>query len=111
HFAIARPDQLERAAALGLAVTPQAGFISAFGQQMAHQVGPERADWLYRGRSVIDAGIVLAGSSDLPVADNNLRRGMQAAVDRTTEAGTLLGTSEGITPEEALRTHTEWAAI
>lgn len=111
HFGIARPEQLVRAGELGVAVTPQAGFINAFGQQMADQVGPERADWLYRGRSVIDAGIILAGSSDLPVADNNLRRGMQSAVDRITEAGTLLGAEEGITREEALRTHTEWAAI
>ena len=110
HFGISRPEQLERAGKLGVAVTPQAGFISAFGQQMADQVGPERADWLYRGRSVIDAGIILAGSSDLPVADNNLRRGMQAAVDRVTEAGTQIGPNEAITNEEALRCYTQWAA-
>lgn len=111
HFGISRPDQVERAGGLGVAVTPQAGFIGPIGDQMAALVGPEREDWLYRGRSVIDAGIVLAGSSDLPVADNNLRRGMQAAVDRRTDSGAVLGGSEAITPEEALRTHTEWAAL
>lgn len=110
HFGIARPDQLERAGTLGIAVTPQAGFIGPIGDQMAERVGPTRAAWLYRGRSVIDAGILLAGSSDLPVADNNLRRGMQSAVDRRTDSGALLGPDEAITPEEALRTHTEWAA-
>ncbi|KTR85620.1 amidohydrolase [Leucobacter chromiiresistens] len=110
HFGIARPDQVERAGRLRVAVTPQAGFISAFGDQMADRVGRDRESWLYRGRSVIDAGIVLAGSSDLPVADNNLRRGMQAAIDRRTENDTVLGEAEAITPEEALRTHTEWAA-
>ncbi|QIM17749.1 amidohydrolase [Leucobacter coleopterorum] len=110
HFGIARPDQVSRAGALGIAVTPQAGFIGPIGDQMAQMVGSERADWLYRGRSVIDAGIVLAGSSDLPVADNNLRRGMQAAVDRKTDSGAVLTAGEAITREEALRTHTEWAA-
>ncbi|WP_416443878.1 amidohydrolase [Leucobacter sp. HNU] len=110
HFGIARPDQVERAGRLAVAVTPQAGFIGPIGDQMADRVGPDRAPWLYRGRSVIDAGIVLAGSSDLPVADNDLRRGMQAAVDRRTDSGALLGPDEAITPEEALRTHTEWAA-
>ncbi|MFD5598882.1 amidohydrolase [Leucobacter sp. NPDC058333] len=110
HFGIARPDQVERAGRLAVAVTPQAGFISSFGAQMADRVGPERESWLYRGRSVIDAGVILAGSSDLPVADNNLRRGMQAAVDRVTDTGSLLAPDEAITPEEALRTHTEWAA-
>ena len=110
HFGIARPDQLVRAGALGIAVTPQAGFIGPIGDQMADQVGPERSAWLYRGRSVIDAGIVLAGSSDLPVADNNLRRGMQSAVDRRTDSGATLTASEAITPLEALQTHTVWAA-
>lgn len=110
HFGIARPDQVERAGRIGIAVTPQAGFIGPIGDQMAERVGPEREGWLYRGRSVIDSGIILAGSSDLPVADNNLRRGMQSAVDRLTESGTALGAAEAITPEEALRTHTVWAA-
>ncbi|UOQ57416.1 amidohydrolase [Leucobacter allii] len=110
HFGIARPDQVERAARLSIAVTPQAGFIGPLGDQMAARVGAERESWLYRGRSVIDAGILLAGSSDLPVADNDLRRGMQAAVDRRTDSGAVLGAAEAITPEEALRTHTEWAA-
>ena len=110
HFGIARPDQVERAAGLRIAVTPQAGFIGPLGDQMAERVGAEREPWLYRGRSVIDAGILLAGSSDLPVADNDLRRGMQAAVDRRTDSGAVLAPEEAITPEEALRTHTEWAA-
>ncbi len=110
HFGIARPDQVERAGRLRIAVTPQAGFIGPIGDQMAERVGAEREPWLYRGRSVIDAGILLAGSSDLPVADNNLRRGMQSAVDRLTGSGATLGADEAITPEEALRTHTEWAA-
>nr|WP_254259419.1 amidohydrolase [Leucobacter chinensis] len=111
HFGIARPEQLTRAAALGVAVTPQAGFIGPIGDQMAERVGPSREGWLYRGRSVIDAGILLAGSSDLPVADNNLRRSMQSAVDRLTSGGKVLGEAEVITPFEALRCYTEWAAI
>ncbi|WP_434614223.1 amidohydrolase [Arthrobacter sp. A5] len=112
HFGIARPDQVERAAAAGIAVTPQAAFIGPLGDQFAELVGPEREGWLYRGRSLVDAGVLVAGSSDLPVADNNVRRGMQSWVDRTTENGLILGgAGEGLTPEEALRTYTEWAAM
>ncbi|MEB4614620.1 amidohydrolase [Leucobacter sp. M11] len=111
HFGIARPEQVRRAAALEVAVTPQAGFIGPLGDQFAALVGPEREGWLYRGRSLVDAGVLIAGSSDLPVADNNIRRGMQSAVDRRTELGRVLGgAGEGLTAEEALRTHTEWAA-
>lgn len=110
HFGIARPEQIVRAAELGIAVTPQARFISVFGQQMADTVGPERAEWLYRGRSLVDAGVIVAGSSDLPVVDNNMRWSMQSAVERVTETGTVLAPAERLTPLEALQTHTEWAA-
>ncbi|MET1034393.1 MAG: amidohydrolase [Arthrobacter sp.] len=111
HFGIARPDQLAPVAAAGIAVTPQAAFIGPLGDQFAELVGPGRESWLYRGRSLVDAGVTLAGSSDLPVADNNVRRAMQSSVDRTTERGRVLGgAAEGLTPEEALRSYTEWAA-
>ncbi|GAA1345892.1 amidohydrolase [Arthrobacter roseus] len=111
HFGIARPDQLEPVARAGIAVAPQAAFIGPLGDQFIELVGPDRVSWLYRGRSLVDAGITVAGSSDLPVADNNVRRALQSWVDRTTDDGAVLGDpSEGLTPEEALRTYTEWAA-
>jgi predicted amidohydrolase YtcJ len=111
HFGISRPDQLAPVAAAGIAVTPQAAFIGPLGDQFAALVGTGREGWLYRGRSLVDAGILVAGSSDLPVADNNVLRAMQSWVDRRTEQGLILGgTSEGLTAEEALRTYTDWAA-
>ncbi|WP_372697538.1 amidohydrolase [Arthrobacter sp. JSM 101049] len=117
HFGIARPDQVALAAEHGIAVTPQAAFIGPLGDQMAELVGPDREGWLYRGRSIVDAGGLLAGSSDLPVSDNNVRRGMQAWVDRRTSTGHVLGGAhddgtpiEGLSPEEALRAYTAWAA-
>lgn len=111
HYGIARPDQLEPVAAGGIAVTPQAAFIGPLGDQFAQMVGPEREGWLYRGRSLVDAGILVAGSSDLPVADNNVLRALQSCVDRRTEGGRILGgPDECLTPEEALRSYTEWAA-
>ncbi|WP_139004977.1 amidohydrolase [Arthrobacter crystallopoietes] len=111
HFGIARPDQLAPVAAAGIAVAPQAAFIGPLGDQFAALVGPEREGWLYRGRSLVEAGILVAGSSDLPVADNNVLRAMQSWVDRRTEQGKILGgAAEGLTAEEALRTYTDWAA-
>ncbi|WP_104090931.1 amidohydrolase [Cryobacterium sp. N19] len=112
HFGISRPDQVDLIARAGIAVTPQAGFIGPLGDQFAELVGVEREGWLYRGRTLVDAGAILAGSSDLPVADNNVRRALQSSVDRKTENGLVLGgPGEGLTPEEALRSYTEWAAI
>jgi hypothetical protein len=112
HFGISRLDQVALIAQAGIAVTPQAGFIGPLGDQFAELVGVEREGWLYRGRSLVDAGAIIAGSSDLPVADNNVRRALQSSVDRKTENGLVLGgPGEGLTPDEALRSYTEWAAI
>ncbi|EMY32685.1 amidohydrolase, partial [Arthrobacter crystallopoietes BAB-32] len=103
HFGIARPDQVAAVAAAGICVTPQASFIGPLGDQFAALMGPDREGWLYRGRSLVDSGVRPAGSSDLPVADNNVRRALQSSVDRRTEGGRLLGgAAEGLTPEEAL---------
>lgn len=111
HFGIARPDQVASVARHGIAVTPQASFIGPLGDQFAKLVGPEREGWLYRGQSLLDAGVLVAGSSDLPVADNNVRRAMASAVDRRTEKGKVLGgAAECLSPLEALRLYTVNAA-
>ncbi|GAA3325020.1 amidohydrolase [Paeniglutamicibacter sulfureus] len=111
HFGIARPDQVEAVARHGIAVTPQASFIGPLGDQFAKLVGLERQGWLYRGQSLLDAGVLVAGSSDLPVADNNVRRAMASAVDRLTEKGLVLGgAAECLSPLEALRLYTVNAA-
>ncbi|MGL3805259.1 amidohydrolase [Paeniglutamicibacter sp. R2-26] len=111
HFGIARPDQVAAVARHGIAVTPQASFIGPLGDQFAALVGPEREGWLYRGASLLEAGVLAAGSSDLPVADNNVRRAMASAVDRRTEKGHVLGgASECLSPLEALRLYTVNAA-
>ena len=110
HFGIARPDQVALAAQLGIAVTPQAGFIGPLGDQFMAKLGPERQSWIYRGQSIVDAGAILAGSSDLPVADNNILRAMQSAVDRRTESGAKLAPAEALSPLNALRSYTCWAA-
>lgn len=110
HFGIARPDQVERAGQLKIAVTPQASFTIPIGDQMMDRVGPERVGWLYRARSLVDAGVVLAGSSDLPVAPNNVRVAMQSLVERKTERGQIMGKNELLTAVQALRSYTEWSA-
>lgn len=111
HFGISRPDQIERAAALGVAVTPQHGFIHLFGAEMVDRIGESRRETLYRGKTLVDAGVIVAGSSDSPVCDVNVRRAMQAAIDRVSEDGSIIGQDEGLDREQALRLYTEWGAI
>lgn len=111
HASMTRPDQLEQLAAAGIAVTPQASFFHEGGDGMTASLGPERIGWAYRASSFLAAGVTLAGSSDRPVADGNVLRGMQAFVDRRTSSGALFGNpSECLTPRQALAAYTTGAA-
>ncbi|GAA4283183.1 amidohydrolase [Brevibacterium daeguense] len=111
HAGMVRDEHLPVLAEYGIAVTPQAAFFDAIGDGMLASIGPERAPMLYRGRSFVDAGVMLPGSSDRPCADGNVLRGIQAFVDRMTRGGRRSGpASECMTPEQAVRAYTEVAA-
>jgi predicted amidohydrolase YtcJ len=111
HASMTRPEQLERLAALGIAVTPQSSFFHDGGDAMTASLGPDRLPWAYRASSFLAAGVTLAGSSDRPVADGNVLRGMQAFVDRKTSSGAVFGNpDERLTPYEALAAYTVGAA-
>jgi predicted amidohydrolase YtcJ len=106
HFAVARPDQVARAAALGVVPVPQGRFAHEIGDAMMRAVGPDREGWLYRHRSLLEAGLVLPGSSDRPVADGSPLLGIESMVTRRTSAGRVLGTGEGVDGLAALRAYT-----
>lgn len=111
HASLTRADQLGRMAAAGIAVTPQASFFHDGGDGMALSLGPDRLPWAYRAASFLAAGVTLAGSSDRPVANGNVLRGMQAFVDRKTSSGTVFGNpDERLTPHQALAAYTTGAA-
>jgi predicted amidohydrolase YtcJ len=106
HFAAARPDQVLRAAGLGVLAVGQGRFASELGDGMLAAVGPERHSWLYRQRSLLDAGLVLPGSSDRPVASGAPLLGIGDMVNRRTATGAPFNAAEAITAEEALRAYT-----
>lgn len=111
HASMTRPEQLARLAAAGIAVTPQASFFHDGGDGMTASLGHERLGWAYRAASFLAAGVTLAGSSDRPVADGNVLRGMQAFVDRKTSSGAVFGNpDERLTPYQALAAYTTGAA-
>ena len=111
HASMTRPEQLQRLAAAGIAVTPQASFFFDGGDGMTASLGPERLGWAYRAASFLAAGVTLAGSSDRPVADGNVLRGMQAFVDRRTASGAVFGNpDERLSPFQALAAYTTGAA-
>ena len=106
HFAAARPDQVARAAKLGVIAVGQGRFASELGDGMLAAVGAERSAWLYRQRSLLDAGLVLPGSSDRPVVSGAPLLGIHDMVNRRTATGAPFNPGEAISPAEALRAYT-----
>jgi predicted amidohydrolase YtcJ len=110
HFAVSRPEQVARAAELGVIAVPQGRFATEIGDGMLAALGPARHGWLYRHRSLLDAGLTLPGSSDRPVALGAPLLGMHDMVNRRTGSGAPYNPAEAITAEEALRAYTYGSA-
>jgi len=106
HFGVSRPDQVARAAALGVVPVPQGRFVGEIGDGMLRALGPERAGWAYRYRSLLDAGITPPGSSDRPVVDGAPLLGIHDMVNRRTDGGLPCGPEEAISGLEALTAYT-----
>lgn len=106
HFAVASDAQIVRAASLGVIPVPQGRFISQFGDGMAAALGVERAQHCYRMRSLLDAGIVLPGSTDSPIADADPLRSIHDMVNRRTASGAVLAPAERISASEAVHAYT-----
>ncbi|MFD1149029.1 amidohydrolase [Saccharothrix hoggarensis] len=110
HCGLVRPDQLDRIAELGVIPVIQPTFLWAYGDDYARIMGPERTPWMYRGRAFLDRGIVVAGSSDRPVADGKPLRAIQFMVERRSKEGQAIGPDEAIAVEEAVAAYTVGAA-
>jgi predicted amidohydrolase YtcJ len=106
HFAVAQPGQVARAAALGVIAVPQGRFATELGDGMLAAVGPARYGWLYRQRSLLEAGLVLPGSSDRPVVAGAPLLGIADMVNRRSASGEPFNLAEAVTVEQALRAWT-----
>jgi predicted amidohydrolase YtcJ len=102
HAAVAPPDALPPLSELSLTVVTQPNFVRERGDAYIVDVEPRDRPWLYRGRGFLEASVSLGGGTDAPFGDPDPWAAMQAAVDRRTEAGAVLGPEEGLSPERAL---------
>lgn len=106
HFEIARPDQIARAARLGMLLSVQPAFDHLWGGDdgmYAQRLGVERARDMNRFKSAKLAGCVICGGSDAPVTSLSALLGIHALVNHHVAA-------ERFTVEEALRAYTADAA-
>ncbi|MEE8457719.1 MAG: amidohydrolase [Acidimicrobiia bacterium] len=105
HASVISPPQVARLGDLGVSAAVQPAFLASEAEWVENRVGPERARWLYPFRSLLEAGVPLAGSSDCPVEPPHPLWGMAAAMDRFG-----INPGEQLTGTEALALFTSGAA-
>lgn len=100
HAALVPPELIGRLR--GLTVVSQPGFLADRGDDYLRDVpATEHAD-LYRCRSLVDAGVRVALSSDAPYGPLDPWAVLTAAVSRRTPAGAVVGPGERLEPAAAL---------
>jgi predicted amidohydrolase YtcJ len=82
HVALSLPEQVGRIAATGATVVTQPSFLVHRRAKYMEQLTPTEHGWLYRVRSLLDAGVTVHLSSDAPVVPADPDEIARAAVER-----------------------------
>ena len=110
HCAECPPRLLKRLSKLQAVIVTQPPFLYYSGERYLTQVPASQLRWLYRIKSPLNSGLMVAGSSDSPVVPNNPLVGIYAAVTRQAESGQRLLPQECVSAREALAMYTINAA-
>jgi predicted amidohydrolase YtcJ len=102
HLAICPPDFYPILAELSVTVVTNPNFVAERGDSYLRDVAADERAWLYPARTIQRAGVTIAGGCDAPFGAPDPWAAMQAAVDRKTSAGAVIGEEECLSPEEAL---------
>ncbi len=102
HAAVVPPDCLADLADLGVTVVTQPNFVAERGDQYLDEVPAVEHDQLWRVASLLDAGVPVALSTDMPFGDGDPWAAMRAAVHRTTPSGAVLSRHECVSARTAL---------
>ena len=109
HVAECPPALVAEIARLGLAVVTNPAFIWDRGDVYRQETHPTAHAWLYRARSLVRAGVLLAAASDAPVVAPDPWRTIATARVRRTRRGHVLGARERLSAAAALRVCTRAA--
>lgn len=99
-----------RIADVGAIAVMQPNFIYDMGDELALMPLPRPLKAMPM-RTLLEAGVELAGSSDYPVSDYNVLQAIEAAVTRRARDGAIFDPSEAISAEQAIRAYTVGSAI
>jgi predicted amidohydrolase YtcJ len=118
HASFQSPEAIARCKKMGILIDAQADWLYRDGPALEKVFGDDGMRLFYPMRAYLDAGLIVAGGSDHMIGydKNNAVNPynpflqMWIAVTRQTDRGEVLHPEQKITREEALKTHTIWAA-
>ena len=107
-------DAIRQMSELGVYANIQPAWFYKDADAMEYILGKERIKTFHPNKSILDAGVMINGGSDhmvkwdanVSINPYNPFLAMWTMVTRGTERGTVIGPSEGITREQALKIYT-----
>ncbi|MEU3269606.1 amidohydrolase family protein [Saccharomonospora sp. NPDC006951] len=111
HCSLVDDEIVARIKALDAIAVPFAGYPAYHGGALRSWYGDERVERMFAHRTLLDAGITVAGSSDFPCGPYEPLLGIQSMVTRMgADDGVVVGASQRITAKEALMVYTTGSA-
>lgn len=112
HFGLPHPEQLARAAKLGVIAVPQTIFLQALGVNFRRYLPDSLLERSYPVREMLESGLLVALSSDAPVVQNDAPlMGIEAAVTRLDSEGVAIAREQAVTLAQALYAYTRGGAM
>lgn len=110
HCSIIDADIVARMRSLGMVAVPFGAYARFHGDKLVGYYGAERLERMFAHRTLLDAAIPVAGSSDYPCGPFEPLAGIASCVERRSLDGRLIGPSQRITREEAVAIYTTGSA-
>lgn len=110
HCSQCPPQLVKQLSRLQAVITTQPPFLYYSGERYLATLSVRQLQWLYPFRSFLNSGLIVAGSSDCPVASDDPLVGIYAAITRRAESGQQLLPQECISASQALTMYTIGAA-
>jgi hypothetical protein len=105
HCTVVDEGLVARIKALGAVPTPFSTYVYYHGEKM-REYGAERLERMFAVRSFLDAGVRVTQASDYPPGPFEPMMALQSEVTRKDTKGTLWGSKQRVSVEEALRVGT-----
>lgn len=111
HCTLIDENIIDRIKALGLVAVPFGSYARFHGDKLAGFYGSDRLERMFAHRSLLDAGIPVAGSSDYPCGPIEPLAAITSCVERRALDGSPVGLRQRISVAEAIALYTTGSAF